>query len=92
MVELEGFGEGYKRRRGPLPKFTPEQLKELERDMKKSPSHYGLDAETWTSKTVAQHVSNKFGISFTPPSMRRILNKTQTNWPGSAAALARMRD
>ena len=87
MLEKRGLGEGYKTRRGIPSQFTPEILKELEEDMEMPPEHHGLDSETWTSKTVAQHALNKFGISFTPPSMRRILTQTKTNWPGSAAAI-----
>ena len=87
MLEKRGLGEGYKTHRGIPSKFTPEILKELERDMKEPPGHHGLDSETWTSKVVAQHALNKFGISFTPPSMRRILTQTKTDWPGSAAAI-----
>ena len=87
MLEKDGLGEDYKTRRGIPSKFTPEILKKLERDMKKPPGHYGLESETWTSKTVAQHVLKKYGIRFTSPSMRRILTQTKTNWPGSAAAI-----
>ena len=91
MIKVGGLGEGYKRRQGTPPAFTPEQLKALERDMKKPPKHYGLESETWTSKTVAQHAFAKFGIRVIPPSMRRILTRTNTDWPGSAAAMARER-
>ena len=86
MVENGGLGEGYKVRQGRLPAFTPEQLKELERDMKNPPRHYGLDSETWTSQIVARHALDKFGIEVTSHSMRRILTRTKTDWPGSAAA------
>ena len=92
MVENGGLGEGYKVRQGLPPKFSPEQLKELELDMEKPPQHYGLDSETWTSRTVAKYAFAKFRIQVTAPSMRRILTRTKTNWPGSAAAtLARRR-
>ena len=86
-----GMGEGYKTRPGRPPALTAEQLKELERDMKKPPKHYGLDSETWLSRTVAQHAFDKFGIRIPHPSMRRILTRTNTDWPGSAAAMARRR-
>ena len=92
MWVVGGLGEGYKRRPGRPPLFTPEQLKELEADMENSPRHYGLDSETWTSRTVSQHAYDKFGILVPRPSMRRILTRTKMNWPGSAAAItARMR-
>ena len=91
MVENGGLGEGYKTRPGRPSAFTPEQLKDLERDMKRPPQHYGLDSETWTSRTVAQYALDKFGIRIPHPSMRRILTRTKMNWPGSAAALARRR-
>ena len=92
MVANGGLGEGYKIRQGLPPKFSPEQLKELELDMKKPPQHYGLDSATWTSRTVAKYAFDKFGIQVTAPSMRRILTRTKTDWPGSAAAtLARKR-
>ena len=91
MTEMGGLGEGYKTRQGRPAKFTLGQLKELERDMKKPPSHYGLDSKTWTSRTVTRHAFDKFGIRLTSHSMRRILVNTKTDWPGSAAALARNR-
>ena len=92
MEKMGGLGEGYKTRQGNPPAFTTEQLKELERDMKKPPQHYGLDSETWTSRTVAKYAFDKFGITVASSSMRRILTTTKTNWPGSAAAtLARRR-
>ena len=86
MWEMGGLGEGYKTRPGRPPMFTPEQLKELEKDMEKPPQHYGLESKTWTSRTVSQHAYDKFGIRVPRPSMRRILTRTKTNWPGSAAA------
>ena len=89
MVENWDSGDIHKKRPGLPPKFTPEQLKELERDMKKSPKHYGLDSKTWTSRMVAEHAFVKFGIRIPSPSMRRILNQSKISWPGSAAALAR---
>lgn len=92
MVARGGLEEGYKIRQGLPPKFSPEQLKALELDMEKPPQHYGLGSETWTSRTVAKYAFDKFGIQVTAPSMRRILTRTKTNWPGSAAAtLARKR-
>ena len=89
MVEGWDTGDMHKKRPGRPPKFTPEQLAVLERDMKKPPQHYGLESETWTSRTVAGYAFAKFGIYVPHPSMRRILNKL--DWPGSAAALARKR-
>ena len=91
MTENWNSGEIHMRRPGRRPKFTPEQLKELERDMKNPPQHYDLASETWTSRTVAEHAFAKFGIWVPHPSMRRILNQSKTNWPGSAAAMARER-
>ena len=91
IVEKGGSGDFYKVRPGRRPKFTPEQLKELERDMKNPPQHYDLASETWTSRTVVEHAFAKFGIWVPHPSMRRILNQSKTNWPGSAAAMARER-
>ena len=92
MVANGGLGKGYKVRQGILPKFNPKQLKQLERAMEKPPRRYGLDSETWTAKTVAQYALKRFGIEVTAPSMRRILTRTNTVWPGSAAAiLARKR-
>ena len=91
MMENWDSGDIHKPRPGRRPKFTPEQLKELERDMKKPPQHYGLESETWTSRTVAEHAFAKFGIRVPHPSMRRTLNYSKTNWPGSAAAMARGR-
>ena len=86
MVEVGGLGEGYKRRQGRPPKFTPEQLDDLELEMEASPRHYGLDSDTWTSMIVAQYVLTRFEIEITPGSMRRIMTRTDMNWPGSGAA------
>lgn len=89
MWEVGGLGEGYKLRPGRPPAFTPEQLKELEQDMKKPPAHYGFETDTWTSRTVSQHAHDKFGIYVPHPSMRRILTRGNIKWPGSAAASRR---
>ena len=62
MAEKGGLGEGYKVRQGRPPAFTPEQLEELERDMKNPPRHYGLDSDTWTSRMVAQRNSSGFWV------------------------------
>lgn len=91
MVKLGGLVEGYKRRLGRRRSFTPEQLKHLEQDMERHPRHYGLDSDTWTSRTVAQHASDVFGIDVPHHSMRRILTRDGVNWPGSAEAVAARR-
>ncbi|MBI1657413.1 MAG: helix-turn-helix domain-containing protein [Thaumarchaeota archaeon] len=85
MIE-RGPGTNYKVRQGRPPKFTAKQLQELERDMKKSPRHYGLDSDDWTSRVVTRHVSARFDVEITPGSMRRIMTRTDMRWPGSAAA------
>ena len=92
MVKRGGLDDGYKTSQGRPSKFTAEQLKDLESDMEESPRHYGLESETWTSRTVAQYVLTRFEIEITPGSMRRIMTRTNMKWPGSAAAtLARQR-
>ena len=92
MVDGWDTGDIHRKHQGCPPKFTPEQLKELERDMTNPPQHYGLESETWTSRTVAGHAFAKFGVRVPHPSMRRILNQYRVDWPGSAAVLASERD
>ena len=87
-----GIGEDYEIKRGRPPKLTPEQLNQLSVDMREPPVRYGLDSATWVSRTVAQYVLQKFGISITPGSMRRILVRKHIDWPGSAEVVGRMRD
>ena len=87
MVE-RGLGKNYRVRQGRAPKFTPQQLRALERDMKKSPTEFGLDAERWTSHVVADHALNKFDITVAASSMRRLMLREKVRWPGSAAAMA----
>ncbi|MCE2508934.1 MAG: helix-turn-helix domain-containing protein [Nitrosopumilaceae archaeon] len=89
MME-RGLGKNYKVRQGRAPKFTPHQLKALERDMKKSPTKFGLDSERWTSHVVARHALNKFDITVAASSMRRLMLRENVRWPGSAAAMAKM--
>ncbi len=79
--------EDYEVKRGRPPKLTPEQLEELSVDMREPPVRYGLDSIAWVSRTVAQYVLQKFGISITPGSMRRILVRKNIEWPGSAKAI-----
>ena len=83
---VNGLGEGYKMRQGRPPKFTRQQLKELEEDMKEPPQYYGIEAESWTSRVVASYVLDRFDVSITPGSMRRIMTRKNLDWPGSAAA------
>ena len=86
-MSTRGDAEGYGTRQGRPPKFTPEQLKELSVDMKKSPSEYDLDSASWTSPVVAQYALQKFNVEITPGSMRRILVRKHIDWPGSAEAM-----
>ena len=86
-----GVGEEYKLQQGRPPKFTSKQLKELEKDMKKSPEKYNIDSNRWTSEVVTDYVLQKFDIQLTPGSMRRILVRQNINWPGSAANRAKKR-
>lgn len=82
-----GIGEDYEVKRGRPPKFIPEQLEELSIDIRDPPVRYGLDSATWVSRTVAQYVLQKFGISITPGSMHRILVRKNIEWPSSAKAM-----
>ncbi len=85
MME-RGLGPDYKVRQGRPPKFTPKQLKQLEKDMRKSPRHFDLDSDFWTSRVVTEFVLTRFEVEITPGSMRRIMTRTNMRWPGSAAA------
>lgn len=87
-----GVGESYKVKQGRPPKFTPEQLNELSVDMRESPSKYGLDYTSWASHVVTQYVLQKFDVSITPGSMRRILVRKDIDWPGSAKAMRAKRE
>lgn len=86
-----GVGDGYKARQGRPPKFTQEQLEDLEADMKSPPTAYGIDSDRWTSPVVTQYVLDKFDISITHGSMRRLLVRKGIKWPGSAEAAAARR-
>ena len=90
-MTVRGVGKKYKLRQGRPPKFTPKQLKELERDMKKSPRAYNMDTDNWTSATVSDYAQEKFEVDITPGSMRRLLLRENINWPGSAKAMAEAR-
>lgn len=87
-----GLGKTYKVPHGRPPKFTKQQLKDLEKDMRKDPETYGLDAERWVSVVVAQYAKQKFDISITPGSMRRLMLREKVKWPASAEALRRKRE
>ena len=91
MME-RGVTDNYKISQGRPPKFTLEQLDELSADMKKLPSEYGLNYDSWTSEAVTKHVSRRFNISITPGSMRRILVRKDVDWPGSAKAKRQRRE
>lgn len=82
-----GIGGDYEVKQGRPPKFTPEQLNQLSVDMREPPVRYGLDSATWVSRTVEPYVLQKFGISITPGSMRRILVRKNIEGPGSAKVM-----
>ena len=91
-MTTRGIGKSYKVRQGRPPKFTQEQLDALETDMKEGPRAYGMDSDRWISATVAEYAMEKFSISITPGSMRRLMLRENVDWPGSAKAMARERE
>ena len=91
-MTTRGVGKAYKVRQGRPPKFTQEQLDELEEDMKAGPREYDMDSDRWISATVAEYAMKKFSIAITPGSMRRLMLREDVDWPGSARAMAEERE
>jgi transposase len=47
---------------GASPKLDARRRAELVDDLKRAPSDHGLDAWLWTTKLVAAHIKNRFGV------------------------------
>ncbi len=64
---------------GPRPRFSGEQLKELEGLLVKGAKAHGWRTELWTAARVAELIERHFGVGFHPEHVRKIL-KRRLNW------------
>jgi len=60
---------------GKKPRLSPEQMQELDAIIEAGPEASGLDTGVWTSPIIADLVKRRFGVSFHPSQIRRILHK-----------------
>lgn len=60
---------------GAKPKLTDEQFEELPELLKRSPERYGFKGEVWTCPRVVTLVRERFGVTYHPAHMSRILKR-----------------
>jgi transposase len=60
---------------GKKPRLSPKEMEELAEIIEAGPEACGLDTGVWTSPIIADLVKRRFGISYHPSQIRRILHK-----------------
>jgi transposase len=60
---------------GKKPRLSENQMEELAEIIEAGPEASGLDTGVWTSPIIADLVKRRFGISYHPSQIRRILHK-----------------
>ena len=63
------------KRKGPARRLTEEQLAELKEDLIADPQENGFESSLWTGKMVARHVKNKYGISYVPRTVQKLMRE-----------------
>lgn len=68
-------------------KLSDPQLDELEAILQNPPSAVGIDAPAWTTERLQQFVRDRFEISYSRPSCRRLMKEAGLRYqpPGAAA-------
>lgn len=56
-------------------KITKEQQKELEKSLRRSPHEANYDASVWTPALVCKFLEERYGIEYSLPSCRRLMNE-----------------
>jgi transposase len=64
---------------GPTPRLSDYHLRELERLLRQGAKGHGWPNELWTAGRVARLIRQRFGVSFHPEHVRKIL-KERLNW------------
>lgn len=64
---------------GPTPRLSDYQLRQLERLLRQGAKKHGWPNELWTADRVARLIRQRFGISFHPEHVRKIL-KRRLGW------------
>jgi len=60
---------------GRKPRLSQEQMEDLAEIIEAGPEASGLDTGVWTSPIIAHLVKRRFGVSYHPSQIRRILHK-----------------
>jgi transposase len=60
---------------GKKPRLSLDQKKELAIMVRQGPEDSGLDTGVWTSPIIADLVKRRFGISYSPSQIRRVLQE-----------------
>lgn len=68
------------------------QLRRLERMLLEGPLSFGFETDLWTTERVAKLIEEKFGISYHPDHVRKILHKSLGFSPQKPEGIARERD
>lgn len=58
-------------------RLTGDQLAELEQNLRESPSETGYEAPTWTPSLVQQLVEERWGVTYSIRSCRRMLDEAE---------------
>jgi transposase len=64
---------------GPTSRLSPYHLRKLERLLRQGAKKHGWPNELWTADRVARLIQQRFGVSFHPEHVRKIL-KRRLNW------------
>jgi len=58
---------------GAKPRLSPAQLKELAQALLRGPAHWGYQTELWTLERIAALIKQRFGVSYHPSHVFRVL-------------------
>lgn len=77
IAEREGGKRALKSSRhpGPKPKLNDSEKRALADLLKRSPSDFGFEGQMWTSSRVALVIKQRFGVSYHPGHVRKLLRE-----------------
>ena len=68
-------------RPGRPPALTRKEREELQTDLRESPHTFGFETNSWSAKTLREHIMEKYGVKYSEGHIRRLLRSFDSESP-----------
>ena len=65
---------------GRIPRLNADQIKSLKKDIATGPRSFGFDSGNWSRDILAQHIKQKYRVTYSAPTMQHIKRREGLSW------------